>query len=131
MNKQTLPTHITNAGEVLIIIGAAGWIAQAGIMKYIFALGAILTTTGRILQHNPKPTTTLRRLYTIQGIGTAMADTAAILMFIHQHINHTTIGNYTITATPAAWLLPFFIFAALEIYTTFRIQAQQNKQTDK
>lgn len=133
MNKTTIPSTIATIGETLVVIGAAGWISQAAVMKYIFAIGAILMAIGRFATRHDAAEAgiTLRRLYIQQYIGIIMLIIAAILMFIYGKIDGIEIGDHILRATPAAWLLPFMIFVAIELYTTLRIQAEHKKQVQK
>ena len=132
MNKTTLPPTIAIIGEILVVIGAAGWMSHAEAMKYIFATGTTLMAIGRFATtHDDNSSTTLRRLYRQQHIGIIMLIVAAILMFTYNTLNGIDIAQYTLHTTPAAWLLPFMIFVAIELYTAIRIPAELNKQTDK
>ena len=127
MNKNTLPPAIAIIGEILVATGAACWISQAEAMKYIFAAGATLMAIGRFATPRSETSTILRRLYIQQHIGIIMLIVAALLMFIYNRINGIEIGSYILHATPSAWLLPFMIFVAIELYTTLRIQAETKK----
>jgi len=78
-----------------------------------------------------RASTTLRRLYTQRNTGTIILLLAAILMFTHQYINQQELGDYIIKATPTAWLLPFVVFVAIELYTAIRIPSQHNKEQEQ
>lgn len=132
MDRNKLSTYTSNIGETLVAVGAATWIINHDIPSYIFALGAILMTAGRLMEPLPQhASTTLSRLYMQRNIGTIVLLIAAILMFTYQYIDRQEIGNYTIKATPTAWLLPFAIFVAIELYTAIRIPSQHKKEQEQ
>lgn len=130
MDKTNIWTILANTGELLVVVGAALWIANADIMKYVFASGATLMAIGRFVAHGASDcaSITLRRLYVQRNIGVVMLLLAALLMFVWQTIDGTEIGQYSLMATKAAWFLPFLIFVVIELYTAFRIPAQTKKE---
>ncbi len=132
MDRNKLSAYTAITGEILVAVGAATWIINHQITSYIFALGAILMTAGRLIEPLPQhASTTLRRLYTQRNTGTIILLLAAILMFTHQYINQQELGDYIIKATPTAWLLPFVVFVAIELYTAIRIPSQHNKEQEQ
>jgi len=128
MNKQKVFGYIANIGEVLVLIGAAFWIAGWEFINYVFAVGALLFTVGRLFEKHPESTITLRRLYTQRTIGVVVLLLSAWLMFYYDRINGIEIGDYKVHATASAWLLPFFIFVVIELYTAFRIPSELKKE---
>ena len=128
MNKQNVLGYIANIGEVLVLIGAAFWITGWEFINYVFALGTLLFTVGRLFEKHPESTITLRRLYIQRTIGVVVLILAALLMFFYDRINGFEISDYEVHATASAWLLPFFIFVVIELYTAFRIPSELKKQ---
>lgn len=128
MNKQNVLGYIANIGEVLVLIGAAFWIAGWEFINYVFAVGTLLFTVGRLFEKHPESTITLRRLYIQRTIGVVVLILAALLMFFYDRINGFEISDYEVHATASAWLLPFFIFVVIELYTAFRIPSELKKQ---
>lgn len=128
MNKQNVFGYIANIGEVLVLIGAAFWITGWEFINYVFAVGTLLFTVGRLFEKHPESTITLRRLYTQRTIGVVVLILAALLMFFYDRINGFEISDYEVHATASAWLLPFFIFVVIELYTAFRIPSELKKQ---
>ena len=128
MNKQNVLGYIANIGEVLVLIGAAFWITGWEFINYVFAVGTLLFTVGRLFEKHPESTITLRRLYTQRTIGVVVLILAALLMFFYDRINGFEISDYEVHATASAWLLPFFIFLVIELYTAFRIPSELKKQ---
>lgn len=130
MSKQKLMEIIAVSGEILIIAGAAVWITGWVGSRFIFALGALLFATGRLFsEHEGKNgDVVLRRLYVQQNIGVVFALIAALLMFFYDRLNGIEVFDYVVRSTASAWLLPFFIFVVLEVYTTFRISSELKKE---
>jgi hypothetical protein len=128
MNKQNVLGYIANIGEVLVLIGAAFWITGWEFINYVFAVGTLLFTVGRLFEKHPESTITLRRLYIQRTIGVVVLILAALLMFFYDRINGFEISDYEVHATASAWLLPFFIFVVIELYTAFRIPSELKKQ---
>lgn len=131
MSKQKLMEIIAVSGEILIIAGAAVWITGWVGSRFIFALGALLFATGRLCsEHEGKNgDVVLRRLYVQQNIGVVFALIAALLMFFYDRLNGIEVFDYVVRSTASAWLLPFFIFVVLEVYTTFRISSELKKES--
>lgn len=131
MSKQKLMEIIAVSGEILIIAGAAVWITGWVGSRFIFALGALLFATGRqFSEHEGKNgDVVLRRLYVQQNIGVVFALIAALLMFFYDRLNGIEVFDYVVRSTASAWLLPFFIFVVLEVYTTFRISSELKKES--
>lgn len=119
------------SGEMMIIVGAALWITGWEGSKYIYALGTLLFATGRLLSaHSGNDSRiVLRRLYIQQNVGAIFALVSAILMFFYEKLNGIEVFDYVVRSTSSAWLLPFFIFVLLEVYTTFRISSELKKDS--
>jgi len=128
MNKEKTLNFISNTGEVLVLIGAAFWITGWESVHYVFAVGTLLFTVGRLLETHPQSTITLRRLYIQRNIGVLLLVLSAFLMLGHELVNGLDIIDYQLHATPSAWLLPFMIFVIIELYTAFRIPSELKKE---
>ena len=128
MSKDNVLGYIANIGEVLVLIGAALWITGCEFLNYVFAVGTLLFAIGRFFEKHPQSTLTLRRLYLQRTIGVVVLIVAALLMFFYEYINGFEISDYQVHATASAWLLPFFIFVVIELYTAFRIPSELKKE---
>ncbi|MCR5315132.1 MAG: hypothetical protein K6E52_04475 [Bacteroidaceae bacterium] len=128
MSKDNVLGYIANIGEVLVLIGAALWITGCEFLNYVFAVGTLLFAIGRFFEKHPQSTLTLRRLYLQRTIGVVVLIVAALLMFFYEYINGFEISDYKVHATASAWLLPFFIFVVIELYTAFRIPSELKKE---
>ena len=129
MSKDNVLGYIANIGEVLVLIGAALWITGCEFLNYVFAVGTLLFAIGRFFEKHPQSTLTLRRLYLQRTIGVVILIVAALLMFFYEYINGFEISDYKVHATASAWLLPFFIFVVIELYTAFRIPSELKKES--
>lgn len=128
MSKDNVLGYIANIGEVLVLIGAALWITGCEFLNYVFAVGTLLFAIGRFFEKHPQSTLTLRRLYLQRTIGVVVLIVATLLMFFYEYINGFEISDYKVHATASAWLLPFFIFVVIELYTAFRIPSELKKE---
>jgi hypothetical protein len=129
MNKEKILTGITNVGEVLVLIGASLWITGWKFTDYIFAAGAVLFVAGRLAEHHDEThNIALKRLYVQRIIGSVMLVLSVLLMFFHSQVNGFVISDYMVHASSTAWLVPFMIFAVIEVYTAFRIPAELKKE---
>ena len=128
MSKDNVLGYIANIGEVLVLIGAALWITGCEFLNYVFAVGTLLFAIRRFFEKHPQSTLTLRRLYLQRTIGVVVLIVAALLMFFYEYINGFEISDYKVHATASAWLLPFFIFVVIELYTAFRIPSELKKE---
>ena len=128
MSKDNVLGYIANIGEVLVLIGAALWITGCEFLNYVFAVCTLLFAIGRLIEKHPQSTLTLRRLYLQRTIGVVVLIVAALLMFFYEYINGFEISDYKVHATASAWLLPFFIFVVIELYTAFRIPSELKKE---
>ncbi len=128
MDRNKILTSISNTGELLVVLGASLWITRLAFTEYIFALGSVLFFVCRLMErHGDSGNTALKRLYVQRTLGGLMLLLSASLMIFHSQINGFEVSDYMVRVTPAAWLVPFMIFAVIEIYTAFRIPAEQKK----
>ncbi len=128
MDRNKILTRISNTGELLVVLGASLWITRLAFTEYIFALGSVLFFVCRLMErHGDSGNTALKRLYVQRTLGGLMLLLSASLMIFHSQINGFEVSDYMVRVTPAAWLVPFMIFAVIEIYTAFRIPAEQKK----
>ncbi len=107
---------IAGLGEIMVLIGTATWITNWAASGYVFAVGSLLFTAGRLLQNHPDTQNiVLRRLYRQQAIGAIMSVISAGMMLFYPY-------------SRTGWLVPFIIFVVFETYTAFRIPAELKKE---
>jgi len=125
MNK-LFPT-LAIIGEILVLAAAMLWASTPKAAGWLLIAAAVLFIVGRMSgpSGDYKRSTdldaplTLRRLYRLRVTGYLFLAFATILM-------NTPGGFYWgIYLRPSLWLVPFVIFAVLEIYTAFRIPAEE------
>ncbi len=132
MNKERILVGVSNVGETLVVIGAVIWITGWHLAEYLFVAGTLLFAVGRFLERHPQNSNiTLKRLYIQRIIGILFLIAAMLLMTFHSQVNGFSISDYQVRSTASAWLLPFTIFAVIEVYTAFRIPSEQNKERQK
>ncbi len=112
-------------GEFLVVFSALIWLSQIAAVPYIFALGTVLFSIGRLAQGNDhilaeipeskrlQATRLLRQRY----FGIVFLFIASALMFAK-----TPMHLYqSIYIMKSSWLVPFICFTVIEVYTAFRI----------
>lgn len=114
-------------GLILVISAACMWVVPVALIRLaagvVMAVAAVLLALGRFL---PKPfyhdfplhdsrNLTLRRLYHQRVFGTIALAVAAVLMLMPADFYAGVwVGR-------SSWMLPFFFFVVVEVYTAFRI----------
>ncbi len=128
MDSKKILTCVSNVGELSVVLGASLWITRLAFTEYLFTAGAVLFLACRLVErHGDTGNTALKRLYVQRTLGGVMLVLSALLMLFHSRIDGFAVSDYMVRVTPAAWLVPFMIFAVIEIYTAFRIPAEQKK----
>lgn len=99
-------------GAILILAGAVLKMSWSDTASYIYTFGAILFAVMQYLNRVRGGNFALRRLVTMQTIGSFALVAAGVLMFTH-------IRN--------EWMIAMTIGALLELYTAYRIPAEMEK----
>lgn len=117
--------YLEIGGEFLVVFSALIWLSQIAAVPYIFALGTVLFSIGRLAQGNDhilaeipegkrlQATRLLRQRY----FGIVFLFIASALMFAKTPM-HLYQGIYIMKSS---WLVPFICFTVIEVYTAFRI----------
>lgn len=117
--------YLEIGGEFLVVFSALIWLSQIAAVPYIFALGTVLFSIGRLAQGNDhilaeipeskrlQATRLLRQRY----FGIVFLFIASALMFARTPM-HLYQGIYIMKSS---WLVPFICFTVIEVYTAFRI----------
>lgn len=127
MEKERILGYVEMAGETLVAAGAAVWLPLREVAPYVFCVGVVLFAVGRFVQTpfyqkysvlDPKELT-MRRLYHQRVFGMVALILSAALMCM-------PVGfHFGIYVGSSSWLLLFAIFVVIEVYTVFRISAQE------
>jgi len=99
-------------GATLLLAGAVLKMSYGDVASYIYTLGATLFAAMQYLGRERGGNFAVRRLVTMQTIGSFALVTAGVLMFTH-HRNE--------------WMVAMTIGALLELYTVFRIPSEMGK----
>ena len=117
--------YLEIGGEFLVVFSALIWLSQIAAVPYIFAVGTVLFSIGRLAQGNDhilaeipeskrlQATRLLRQRY----FGIVFLFIASALMFARTPM-HLYQGIYIMKSS---WLVPFICFTVIEVYTAFRI----------
>lgn len=99
-------------GALLLLVGAVLKMSYGDVASYVYMSGATLFAIMQYLGRVRGGSFALRRLVTMQTIGSFALVAAGVLMFTH-HRNE--------------WMVAMTIGALLELYTAFRIPGEMKK----
>lgn len=99
-------------GAILLLVGAILKMSFGDVASYIYTVGAALFAVMQFMGRVRGSNFAVRRLVTMQTIGSFALVAAGVLMFTH-HRNE--------------WIVAMTIGALLELYTVFRISHEMNK----
>lgn len=124
-NNVKILSYTEIVGEVIVLLASALKITGWSWIPYMFALGVIVFSVGRLGVQNEMEDSslTLRRLFKQRVIGVFFLVLSSVLMFL-------TPGFYLSSmfyVHTSSWLLPFVIFVVIELYTAFRIPNELKK----
>lgn len=117
--------YLEIGGEFLVVFSALIWLSQIAAVPYIFALGTVLFSIGRLAQGNNHILAEIpeskrlqaERLLRQRYFGIVFLFIASALMFAKTPM-HLYQGIYIMKSS---WLVPFICFTVIEVYTAFRI----------
>lgn len=130
MSKQSRLLGLTALiGELLLLIGAVAWMPIRSMACWMFSIGTLLFLIGRTLGRqgdwaysaNYRIRVTLRRLYGMHLVGGMALVVGAVAMWVGGGF------HFGIYFSPSFWLIPFVVFVIIELYTSFRIPAEEKK----
>lgn len=109
------------AGAVILLLGAFSYLFLGRTAAYIYIIGVLLFAFMQLQQRYTGQNPTIRRLRKIQLYGAASLVLTGILLLL----NHTYyLGIYFRNE----WLVTFAIGAFMELYTSYRIPAELEKE---
>ena len=103
---------LTMTGAVMLLAGAMLKMTLSNEASYLYTAGAVLFAVMQFLGRVNGKTFVVRRLVTMQTIGSLALIAAGVLMFTH-HRNE--------------WIVAMTVGALLQLYTSFRIPAEMEK----
>lgn len=113
------------AGPLLIVVSAVLFIITGYPMWtcIMFAMGVVMLTLNRFIgnesdfgrSRDRRMPMNIRRLYRQRCVGTVVLFLSVAILFMHEGF------YYGVYLRKINWLLPFVIFAVIELYTAFRL----------
>ena len=113
------------AGPLLIVVSAVLFIITGYPLWtcILFAMGVVMLTLNRFIgnesdfgrSRDRRMPMNIRRLYRQRCVGTVVLFLSVAILFMHEGF------YYGVYLRKINWLLPFVIFAVIELYTAFRL----------
>lgn len=100
-------------GAVMVLVGASSYITHWALSPYIYIIGATLVALAQINMPIKTSNVVLKRLRAQQVLGALLLVAAGALMFF-MHRNE--------------WIVCLSVAAVLELYTSFRIPQELEKE---
>ena len=126
-----LQTAIFAVGAVLMVVGAVATLFWPRVAPFIFAPGAMAYVSMQMLQSYDGRNFVIRRLRRIMLVSDVLLLLTAVLMFAG---NGNPLGmdwmSYLFMVRNN-WVVVLLIAAVLQLYTTFRISAELEKEAKK
>lgn len=125
-------TVVFTIGAILMVIGAATSIVRWNVAPWLFAAGAIAFVAMQMQQTYEGRNLTIRRLRKIMTVSDILLLFTAMLMFVSQMpwlggLDWLTYVNYVHNN----WVVTLLIAAILQLYTTYRISSELEKEAKK
>ncbi len=119
-------------GAVLMVVGAAASILRWEGAPWMFAAGAVAFVAMQMQQTYEGRNYTIRRLRKIMTVSDILLLLTAFLMFVSQMpwlggLDWLTYVNYVHNN----WVVTLLIAAILQLYTTYRISSELEKEAKK
>ncbi len=127
----SLQSAVLAIGAVLMLAGAAMWMFAKDAAPYVFAVGAVAFTAMQLQQSYEGRNFTIQRLRRIMLMSDVLLIGVAALMFADHGnpfgLDHLTWLNYIHNN----WVVALLIAALIQLYTTYRIDAELRKEAKK
>ena len=128
LNK--LQSIIMFLGGLLMAAGAILFITHWNPSPYIYILGSILFVSMQFLQRYEGYNIVLRRLRNIYIIGGVLILFAGVLMVFNYQYVYLKWFNYSFYIRNE-WVLSLFLGSLLQLYTSFRMPVELDKEAKK
>jgi hypothetical protein len=117
-------------GGLLMAAGAILFITHWNPSPYLYIVGSILFVGMQLLQHYEGTNIAIRRLRQIYVIGGILILLTGVLMMLnYQYVNLKWI-NYSFYVRNE-WIISLFIGALLQLYTSYRLPVEIDKEAKK
>jgi hypothetical protein len=118
-------------GSLLMLAGPVLSILKWMYFPYIYAIGAICYVSMQMLQRYEGSNLTIRRLRRIMLLSDILLLFVAVLMFASQGNALGLDWIYYLNYVHNNWIVVLLIAAALQLYTSFRIGSELEKEAKK
>ena len=123
LNKQNTPVALLSLGMVILLMAAVmplvGMTFQW--IKYVYAIGALFTLVARLIDRYTGKNVAIRRLSHIQSVSSICYCISAATLCV-------PMGEYV---SEKDWLAFLLAGAVLQIYSSWRIQQEEQKESKK
>ena len=121
-------TAILAVGALLMVTGAAVAMFLKDVAPWLFSAGAVCFVSMQMLQDYEGSNFTIRRLKRIMTISDLLLLLTGFLMFI-DHGNPLGFDQITyVSYIKGNWVVLLLIAAVLQLYTTFRLSSELEKE---
>lgn len=124
-------TAISFIGALLMVAGAVLSILRWSYFSYVYAVGAIAYVAMQMLQRYEGRNFTIRRLRRIMLLSDVLLLFVAVLMFASQGNALGLDWIYYLSYVRNNWVVVLLIAAILQLYTSYRIGAELEKEANK
>lgn len=128
LNK--LQSAVMLIGGLLMTAGAILFITHWNPSPYLFILGSVLFVGMQFMQRYMGTNIALRRLRQIYVIGGVLILLAGVLMLLNYQYVYLKWLNYGFYVRNE-WVISLFIGALLQLYSSYRIPVEEDKEAKK
>ena len=118
-------------GGFLMVIGAGSSLLAWKLAPYVFAVGAICFASMQMLQRYEGTNFTIRRLRRMMLLSDVLFLFTAVLMFANQGNALGLDWIYYLNYIKNNWVVLLLLAAILQLYTTYRIDHELEKEAKK
>lgn len=118
-------------GALLMVVGAAAGIFKWYYFPYVYALGAIGYTSMQMLQRYEGRDFTICRLRRIMVFSDVLLLLTAVFMFASQDNSLGLDRIIYLQYVNNNWVVVLLVAAILQLYTTYRISSELEKEAKK
>lgn len=119
-------------GAIMMVIGSACIMFMPQVAPYIYSIGAVAFAAMQISQRYEGRNITIRRLRRIMIMSDVLLLVTGVMMFAERSYDFLGLDLLTwLRYVHNNWIITLLIAAVLQLYTTFRIGAELEKETKK
>jgi hypothetical protein len=129
LNK--IESIIMVVGALLMVVGAVMGLFKLSWFPYVYAVGAIGFASMQMLQRYEGRNLTIKRLRGIMVLSDVLFLFTAVLMFANQGNALGLDWVYYLNYVKNNWVVLLLLAAILQLYTTYRIDHELEKEAKK